>query len=206
MSVLFILARAELNTGTVCALATAFEIRTVETVSIIVRDSGNLDDILLNWFPSVIICNPSNFPFELKFEQRISEARKIIAKLPSDIVWIDSFSASDFACAAKLEGRQVVLQSYDAISDIPRLLQKDLTKRDSGVWLDGLILPQHEWLNVIRVEMENLPERIVLRPPRIIASLEILAENSREDWRKIFGNYGYIELISRLRKEQGWIV
>lgn len=206
MSILFILARAELTTGTLCALATALEIRTTETVTSIARDSGNLDDILSNWFSSVTICNPGNFPFELKFEQRIAVARKIIAKLSSDIVWIDSFSASDFALAAKLEGRKVILQSYDAINDIGIFLQKDLTKYDSGVWLDGLILPQHECLNAIRAQMVNLPKRIIFRPPRIFASLEILAEKSQKEWQEISGNHGYIELISLLREDQMWIV
>lgn len=202
MSILFILAQAELTTSTLCALATAFEIRSVENVAILSRDSGNLDDHLSNWFSLVKICNVSIFPYEERFSQRIPAARKIIAALPSDIVWVDSFVASDFALAAKLEGRNVVLQSYDAITDIPRFLEHDLMKRDLGKYLDGLILPRAEWLQQITAQMENLPGRIVFRPPRMLTGLDILAEKTPEEWRKT--NNGYIELIRCLRENQSW--
>ena len=74
------------------------------------------------------------------FAERVRIAGTLLAQEESTIVYVNSFAASEFAIAAKLLGKRVILHSHEKSAEIKRLLAHQLTQLDILTFCDAIVL------------------------------------------------------------------
>ena len=140
MAVTVVIEEASFASGAKLAGLVAHSIEQIEPVRLLLRDPGPLELWLTEHVHGPVeICNTGNFPYEASFAQRCSAAKALLQTDASDAVYIYGLGASDFAVAARSQGRHVVLHAYQTGAQIEYLLARDQAKTDCAAFCDALV-------------------------------------------------------------------
>jgi hypothetical protein len=155
-----VIEEATFESGARLAALVAQSLELVETVRVILRDDGPLVGWLAEHVQGRIeTCNRGNFPYEAPLSERISVAASFLASDSSDIAYVFGLGATDFALAARLQNRRVVLHAYQAESQINHLLARDQTKLDCAAFCDVLLTAGHNRRDLSRL-LGSMPSRV----------------------------------------------
>src|SRR5205814_9266050 len=117
---------ASLVSGAKLAGLVAHSLEQIEPVRLLLRDPGPLEPWLAEHVHGrVETCNTGNFPYEAPFAQRFSAAKALLQNDASDTVYVYGLGASDFAVAARSQGRHVILHAYQTVAQSEYLLARD---------------------------------------------------------------------------------
>jgi hypothetical protein len=131
---------ASFESGARLAGLVAQSLEHLEPVHVILRDDGPLSGWLAEHVHGKVdVCNRGNFPYEAPIAGRISAAASFLENDSSDIAYVYGLGATDFALAARLQDRRIVLHVYQSESQIEHLLARDQTKRDCARFCDALL-------------------------------------------------------------------
>jgi hypothetical protein len=172
MAVTVVIEEASFASGAKLAGLIAHSLELIEPVRLLLRDPGPLESWLTEHIHGPVeICNTGNFPYEGGFAQRCSAARALLQSDASDAVYIYGMGASDFAVAARSQGRHVILHAYQTGAQIECLLARDQAKTDCAAFCDALVTAE--------THSRDAMSRLFGRTPACVVSVGIRVD---VDW------------------------
>jgi hypothetical protein len=172
VAVTVVIEEASFASGAKLAGLVAHSLEKIEPVRLLLRDPGPLESWLTEHVHGPVeICNTGNFPYEAPFAQRCSAAKARLQSDASDAVYVYGLGASDFAVAARSQGRQVVLHAWQTAAQIEYLLARDQAKTDCAAFCDALVTAE--------MHSREAMSRLFGRTPACVASVGIRVD---VDW------------------------
>jgi hypothetical protein len=134
-----------------------------EDVRVVLRDDGPL----VPWLEARVgatrltLCHPSAFPYDAPFEARVEAARGLLRGDPADTVYVASLAASDFAAAARADGRFLLLHVHEDEAESAALVQRDLARIELAAGADAVLLAHAGLLRPLVARLGALPKRLL---------------------------------------------
>lgn len=113
-----------------------------EETRVIVMKNGPLIAWLADMLgaDNMTIVDPDAFSANRSFEARLRLAETLLAKEPSDVVYVNSLASSVFTFAAARLGKKSILHVHEQTADMINLLRHQITKIETLSLSSGLVL------------------------------------------------------------------
>jgi len=152
-----------------------------EDVRVICLDDGPL----LGWLQQrigedrVSVVSSQQLRYRSSFNERLRLAEAALRENPTDIVYVNSFAAAEYAVAGKAVGSTVVLHLHEKAGEMRKILALDLAKMEVMSMCDGIILAADALEHDVVEVFGSIPEKC-LRFGIVVDTLEI-AQFADED-------------------------
>ncbi len=146
MAILFALHEASRTGAPRIGALIARELARNERVTAVVMKDGPLTPWLAERLgpENLLVCRGDEFAFRKPFEERLQIAEQILAEEGGDLVYANSLAASVFALAAAKQKRKSILHVHEKSADMLNLLAHDVTKLETVLAADAIILAARE--------------------------------------------------------------
>jgi glycosyltransferase involved in cell wall biosynthesis len=124
----------------------ARELARDELVTAVVMKDGPLTPWLAEVLgpENLLVCRGDEFAFRKPFERRLEIAEEILAEEGADLVYANSLAASVFTLAAAKQKRKSILHVHEKSADMLNLLAHDVTKLETILAADAIVLAARE--------------------------------------------------------------
>jgi len=132
-----------------------------EDVRVICLDDGPL----LGWLQQrvgedrVLVASSQQLRYRSTFNERLHLAEAALRENPTDIVYVNSFAASEYVVAGKAVGSRVALHLHEKAGEMRKILALDLAKMEVLSMCDGIILAADDLEHDIAEVFGSVPEK-----------------------------------------------